>query len=112
LKGKSADTFAPIGPFLATTDEIQDPQNLDLWLKLNGEKIQESNTSDMIFNIAHQISYISQYMTLLPGDMISTGTPSGVGLGMNPPKYLKEGDVVVLGIDQLGSGRQEVVNYK
>ena len=112
LKGKSADTFAPIGPFLATADEIEDPQNLDLWLKLNGEKIQDSNTSDMVFTIAHQISYISQYMTLLPGDMISSGTPSGVGMGMNPPKYLKEGDVVELGIENLGSGKQNAVKYQ
>lgn len=105
-KGKGCDTFAPIGPFIATKDEIKDPNNLNLWLKLNGEKIQDSSTSDFIFNVQHVVSYISQYMTLLPGDIISTGTPSGVGLGFNPPKYLKPGDVVELGIEGLGSSKQ------
>ncbi|MDO6819469.1 fumarylacetoacetate hydrolase family protein [Zobellia sp. 1_MG-2023] len=107
-KGKGCDTFAPIGPFIATADEIKNPNNLDLWLKLNGETLQDSNTSDFIFNVQEVVSYISQYMTLLPGDIISTGTPSGVGLGFNPPKYLKEGDVVELGIEGLGSSKQQV----
>ncbi|WP_400073789.1 fumarylacetoacetate hydrolase family protein [Zobellia russellii] len=107
-KGKGCDTFAPIGPFIATADEIENPNNLDLWLKLNGETLQDSNTSDFIFNVQEVVSYISQYMTLLPGDIISTGTPSGVGLGFNPPKYLKEGDVVELGIEGLGSSKQHV----
>jgi 2,4-didehydro-3-deoxy-L-rhamnonate hydrolase len=107
VKGKSCDTFAPLGPFIATTDEIADPHNLNLWLKVNGEKLQNSNTSDFVFNIPESISYISQFMTLLPGDIISTGTPFGVGLGFNPPRYLKAGDVVELGIDGLGASRQE-----
>ncbi|MBT9188782.1 fumarylacetoacetate hydrolase family protein [Zobellia russellii] len=111
-KGKGCDTFAPIGPFIATADEIKNPNNLDLWLKLNGETLQDSNTSDFIFNVEEVVSYISQYMTLLPGDIISTGTPSGVGLGFNPPKYLKEGDVVELGIEGLGSSKQQVKAYK
>ncbi|MDO6518650.1 fumarylacetoacetate hydrolase family protein [Zobellia uliginosa] len=111
-KGKGCDTFAPIGPFIATADEIKNPNDLDLWLKLNGETLQDSNTSDFIFNVQEVVSYISQYMTLLPGDIISTGTPSGVGLGFNPPKYLKEGDVVELGIEGLGSSKQHVKAYK
>ena len=102
VKGKSCDTFAPLGPFIATTDEINNPNDLNLWLKLNGEIMQDSSTSDFIFNIQEVVSYISQFMTLLPGDIISTGTPFGVGLGLNPPRYLKEGDVVELGIDGLG----------
>lgn len=109
VKGKSADTFAPLGPFLATTEEIENPHNLRLWLKVNGEEKQESNTSDMIFKVPYLISYISQYMSLLPGDVISTGTPSGVGLGFKPPQYLKAGDVVELGIDCLGSSKQRVI---
>lgn len=111
VKGKSCDTFAPIGPYIATTDEIKDPNNLNLWLKLNGEMVQNSNTSDFIFNIQEVVSYISQFMTLLPGDIISTGTPFGVGLGFDPPKYLKPGDVVELGIDGLGSSRQNCKAY-
>ncbi|CAZ97611.1 fumarylacetoacetate hydrolase family protein [Zobellia galactanivorans] len=111
-KGKGCDTFAPIGPFIATADEIKNPNDLDLWLKLNGETLQDSNTSDFIFNVQEVVSYISQYMTLLPGDIISTGTPSGVGLGFNPPKYIKEGDVVELGIEGLGSSKQHVKAYK
>ena len=99
VKGKSCDTFAPMGPYIATKDEIKDPNNLNLWLKLNGKMMQNSNTSDFIFNIQMVVSYISQFMTLLPGDVISTGTPFGVGLGLNPPKYLKPGDVVELGIE-------------
>ena len=106
VKGKSCDSFAPIGPFIATCDEIEDPNNLKLWLKLNGETMQNSSTSDFIFNVEQVVSYISQFMSLLPGDIISTGTPFGVGLGLNPPKYLKEGDVMELGIENLGISRQ------
>ncbi|MEO1857020.1 MAG: fumarylacetoacetate hydrolase family protein [Rubritalea sp.] len=109
VKGKSADTFAPFGPYMATTDEITDPNNLNLWLKLNGEKIQDSTTADFIFNVQHVISYLSEFMTLLPGDVISTGTPAGVGLGFKPPVYLKAGDVVELGIDGLGIQKQTAV---
>jgi len=112
VKGKSCDTFAPIGPFIATPDEIGDPNNLNLWLKLNGEEMQNSNTSDFIFNIQQVVSYISQFMTLLPGDVISTGTPFGVGLGLNPPRYLKDGDVIELGIDGLGISKQTCKAYK
>ncbi|MFA6456449.1 MAG: fumarylacetoacetate hydrolase family protein, partial [Bacteroidota bacterium] len=112
VKGKSADTFAPMGPFLATKDEIANPDNLHLWLKLNGKMMQDSNTSDLIFKIPFIVSYISQFMTLLPGDVISTGTPSGVGLGLNPPTYLTPGDVIELGIDGLGSAIQHVVAWQ
>ena len=111
VKGKSADTFAPVGPFLATRDEVSDPHNLNLWLKVNGEKLQDSNTSDLIFDIPTLISYLSNYMTLLPGDIISTGTPAGVGLGLNPPRFLKPGDVVELGIEKLGVMRQNAVAF-
>ena len=111
VKGKSCDTFAPLGPFLATKDEINDPHQLNLWLTVNGEKMQNSNTSDLVFNIPFLVSYLSQYMTLLPGDVVSTGTPFGVGLGFNPPRYLKPGDVVELGIDGLGIQRQTMVAY-
>lgn len=111
-KGKGCDTFAPLGPFIATKDEIKNPNNLHLWLKLNGETVQNSNTSDFIFNVEEVVSYISQYMTLLPGDIISTGTPFGVGLGFNPPKYLKPGDVVELGIEGLGTSKQVAKAYK
>ena len=112
VKGKSCDTFAPIGPFIATKDEIQNPHNLNLWLSLNGEIMQQSNTSDMIFYIPKLISYISNCMTLLPGDLISTGTPFGVGLGLDPQKYLKDGDVMELGIDGLGISKQFVKSFK
>jgi 2-keto-4-pentenoate hydratase/2-oxohepta-3-ene-1,7-dioic acid hydratase in catechol pathway len=112
VKGKSCDTFAPIGPFLATKEEIQNPHNLDLWLKVNGETLQLSNTSDLVFNIPQLVSYISQYMTLLPGDIISTGTPFGVGFGFDPPKYLKPGDVVELGIEGLGTSKQLAKAYE
>lgn len=112
VKGKSADNFAPLGPYLVTKDEIKDPHNLRLWLNVNGETMQDSNTSDLVFDVPTLVSYISQYMTLLPGDIISTGTPSGVGLGLKPPKYLKDGDVVELGIDGLGTARQVAVNAK
>ena len=110
VKGKSADTYAPLGPYLATADEIADPHNLHLWLTVNGEKKQSGNTSNFIFNIPHVISYLSGFMTLLPGDVISTGTPAGVGLGFNPPQYLKPGDVIELGIDGLGTQRQTAVS--
>ena len=112
VKGKSCDSFAPVGPFIATKDEIADPNSLDLWLKLNGEMMQDSNTSDFIFNIQQVVSHISQFMTLLPGDIISTGTPFGVGLGLTPPKYLKAGDVVELGIEGLGVSKQLCKNYQ
>ena len=111
VKGKSCDTFAPLGPFIATKDEIEDPHNLNLWLTLNGETMQNSNTSDFVFDIPKLVSYISQFMSLLPGDIISTGTPFGVGLGLTPPTYLKPGDVVELGIDGLGSSKQHVKAY-
>jgi 2,4-diketo-3-deoxy-L-fuconate hydrolase len=110
VKGKSADTFAPLGPFLATPDEIPDPGALGMWLTVNGERRQNSSTSNMVFDVAHLVSYVSQFMTLLPGDVISTGTPAGVGLGIKPsPVYLKAGDVVALGIDRLGEQRQQAV---
>jgi len=112
VKGKSADTFAPFGPFLATRDEIPDTDRLGMWLKVNGEYRQRSSTSEMIFDVATLVSYVSQFMTLLPGDIISTGTPAGVGLGMKPPQYLKPNDVVELGIDQLGESRQNVVAWR
>ena len=111
VKGKSCDTFAPLGPYIATADEIKDPNNLRLWLKLNGKRVQDSSTSDFIFNIQQVISYISQFMTLLPGDIISTGTPSGVGLGFDPPTYLAPGDEVELGVEGLGVSKQKVVAY-
>jgi 2-keto-4-pentenoate hydratase/2-oxohepta-3-ene-1,7-dioic acid hydratase in catechol pathway len=112
VKGKSADTFAPIGPFLATPDEIPDPGALRMWLSVNGEMRQDSTTANMIFDVPTLISYISQFMTLLPGDVISTGTPAGVGLGMKPsPVYLEAGDVVALGIDGLGESCQRVVRH-
>ena len=108
-KGKGQDTFAPLGPFLATPDEIKDAQKLPLWLTVNGERRQTSNTDQMIFDVPTLVSYLSRFMTLLPGDVISTGTPPGVGLGFHPPLYLKAGDVVELGIQGLGSQRQRVV---
>jgi 2-keto-4-pentenoate hydratase/2-oxohepta-3-ene-1,7-dioic acid hydratase in catechol pathway len=112
VKGKSADTFAPLGPWLATPDEIPDPRHLRMWLTVNGEMRQQSTTANMIADVFAVVSYVSQFMTLLPGDVITTGTPAGVGLGMKPePRYLKAGDVVELGIDGLGSARQEVVAY-
>jgi 2,4-didehydro-3-deoxy-L-rhamnonate hydrolase len=110
VKGKSADTFAPLGPFVATRDEIADFNALNMWLKVNGEFRQKGSTSKMIFDVPTLVSYVSEFMTLLPGDVISTGTPAGVGLGMKPPQYLKAGDVVELGIDGLGESRQAVVN--
>lgn len=110
-KGKGCDTFAPMGPYLTTTDEIPNINNVRLWLKVNGKTYQDGNTSNLIFSVAHVVSYVSQFMTLLPGDVISTGTPAGVGLGFNPPIYLKPGDVVELGADYLGESRQEVVAF-
>jgi 2-keto-4-pentenoate hydratase/2-oxohepta-3-ene-1,7-dioic acid hydratase in catechol pathway len=109
VKGKSADTFAPLGPVLATRDEVSDPQNLSLWLQLNGEYRQRGNTRDMIFGVAELVSYVSQFMSLLPGDIISTGTPAGVGMGSKPQRYLRAGDVCQLGIDGLGEARQRVL---
>ncbi|MGC4036865.1 MAG: fumarylacetoacetate hydrolase family protein [Chitinophagaceae bacterium] len=111
-KGKGCDTFAPLGPFLATPDELGDIDNLRLWLTVNGNKMQDGNTSNFIFKLPHIISYTSQFMTLLPGDVISTGTPAGVAMGMKGQPYLREGDVVELGIDGLGSSKQKLVSYK
>ncbi|MFA5915520.1 MAG: fumarylacetoacetate hydrolase family protein [Burkholderiales bacterium] len=111
-KGKGCDTFGPIGPWLVTTDEIRDPQNLDMWLDVNGRRMQKGNTRTMIFGVAKLVAYCSQYMTLMPGDIITTGTPPGVGLGIKPePVFLKPGDVMNLGIQGLGEQRQEVVAY-
>ncbi len=108
VKGKSCDTFAPLGPWLATPDSMPDINHLRLWLTVNGKTFQDGNTNNLIFNIPFLVHYVSQFMTLLPGDVISTGTPAGVGLGFNPPIYLKEGDVVALGIDGLGTSSQVV----
>lgn len=110
-KGKGCDTFAPLGPFLATKDEIEDVHNLNMWLDVNGKRFQTSNTKQLIFNVPQVVSYISQFMTLLPGDVISTGTPHGVGLGFNPPIYLKAGDVMTLGMDGLGEQKQVAKKY-
>ena len=112
VKGKSCDTFAPLGPFLATTNDIADPQALPMWLTVNGETRQKGTTANMVFGVRSLVSYVSQFMTLLPGDVISTGTPAGVGLGIKPePVFLKAGDVVELGIDGLGRQRQAVTAY-
>ena len=108
-KGKSCDSFAPMGPFLVTSDEIADPQELRLWCKVNGEIRQNSWTKDMLFGVKHMVSYISRFMTLLPGDVIATGTPSGVAMGMNPPRYLQAGDLVECGVEHLGEMTQRVV---
>lgn len=110
-KGKGCDTFAPLGPWFVTKDEINDVHNLRLWLSVNGKLMQDGNTDDLIFSIPKLVSYISEFMTLLPGDIISTGTPHGVGLGFNPPVYLKPGDVMELGIDGLGISKQQVKAY-
>lgn len=113
VKGKSCDSFAPLGPFMATPDEIKDIHNVRLWLSLNGKMMQDGNTSNLIFKIPFLISYLSQFMTLLPGDIISTGTPAGVGLGQKPePFYVKPGDIIELGIDGLGKSKQVAVAYK
>lgn len=110
-KGKGCDTFAPLGPYLVTKDEIPDDNNLRLWLKVNDKIMQDGNTANFIFNIPYLVAYISRFMTLLPGDVISTGTPAGVGLGFSPAIYLKAGDVCELGIDGLGTARQNVIAY-
>ncbi len=112
VKGKSCDTFAPLGPFVATKEEIEDVHQLPMWLKVNGTTMQNGNTANMIFKVPFIVSYLSQFMSLLPGDVISTGTPAGVGLGFHPPIYLKEGDEVELGIEGLGSSRQRVVAHR
>jgi 2,4-didehydro-3-deoxy-L-rhamnonate hydrolase len=112
VKGKSCDTFAPMGPFLATKDEVTDVDKLRLWLKLNDQMVQDGTTANLIFKIPFLVSYLSQFMTLLPGDVISTGTPAGVGLGMNPQVYLKDGDVMELGIEGLGTSKQSVKAYR
>jgi 2,4-didehydro-3-deoxy-L-rhamnonate hydrolase len=110
-KGKGCDTFAPLGPWLVTKDEVADSGNLRLWLTVNGQTMQDGTTANFIFNVPYVVSYVSQFMTLLPGDVISTGTPAGVGLGMKPPLYLEPGDVVELGIDGLGTSKQSVVAF-
>ncbi len=112
VKGKSNDTFAPLGPYFVPAEQVGNANDLNLWLSLNGKKIQDSTTSDMIFHIPFLVSYLSQFMTLLPGDVITTGTPAGVGLGMKPQVYLKPGDVVELGIEKLGQQRQEAIAWK
>jgi 2-keto-4-pentenoate hydratase/2-oxohepta-3-ene-1,7-dioic acid hydratase in catechol pathway len=111
-KGKSADTYCPVGPWLVTSDEVPDPQKLDLFCKVNDKTMQQGTTANMIFGVAHIVSYISQYMTLMPGDIIPTGTPAGVGLGMKPPLFLKAGDTMHLGIGGLGEQRQKVVAFR
>ena len=111
-RGKGCDTFCPVGPWLVTKDEISRPQNLSIWLELNGKKMQNGNTKTMVFNIKELISYVSHYMTLYPGDIIATGTPPGVGMGMKPPRYLKKGDEMKLGIDGLGVQIQKVISWK
>ncbi len=110
VKGKSADTFGPLGPWLVTRDEVSDPQNLEMWLDVNGEAMQRGSTSTMIFRVAHIVSYLSQFMSLQPGDVISTGTPPGVGLSRSPQRFLRAGDVVSLGIQGLGDQRQVCIN--
>jgi 2-keto-4-pentenoate hydratase/2-oxohepta-3-ene-1,7-dioic acid hydratase in catechol pathway len=110
VKGKSADTFGPIGPWLVTADEVPDPQNLRLWLEVDGHRYQDGSTKTMVFGVAHLVSYVSRFMSLQPGDILSTGTPPGVGHGQKPPRYLKAGNVVRLGIDGLGTQQQTVVN--
>ena len=109
MKGKSADTFGPIGPWLVTTDEVPDPQDLPMWLKVNGETMQNGSTRTMVYGVKYLVSYLSQFMSLHPGDIISTGTPPGVGMGMKPQRWLKPGDVVELGIDGLGTQKQNIV---
>ncbi len=111
-KGKGCDTFAPLGPWLVTKDEVADIHNLNLWLSLNGKMMQQGNTSDLVFGVPFLVSYISRFMTLLPGDIISTGTPAGVGLGMKPPLYIQPGDVMKLGIDGMGESEQKAVAYQ
>ena len=110
-KGKGCDTFCPVGPWLVTRDEVPDPQALGLWLDVNDERAQRGNTATMVFGVAHLVSYVSRFMTLHPGDLICTGTPPGVGMGAKPPRYLKAGDTMRLGIDGLGEQMQTVVAY-
>lgn len=109
VKGKSHDTFGPVGPWLVTRDEVANPQNLRLWLELNGERVQNGSTATMVYGVAHLISYLSKFMTLQPGDIITTGTPPGVGMGMTPQRFLKPGDVMQLGVEGLGSQRQKTI---
>jgi len=111
IKGKSADTFAPLGPWLITRDEVADPQNLNLWLDLNGQRRQAGHTGDMIFSVVELVSHLSQFMTLMPGDLICTGTPAGVGLGCDPPEFMKPGDVLEFGIEGLGQQRHDIIAY-
>ncbi|WP_112322133.1 fumarylacetoacetate hydrolase family protein [Oceanibium sediminis] len=108
VKGKSADTFGPIGPWLVTADEVKDPQDLPMWLEVNGQRVQDGSTRTMVFGVAHLVSYLSEFMSLQPGDIISTGTPPGVGMGQKPPRYLKSGDVMTLGVEGLGTQTQNV----
>jgi 2-keto-4-pentenoate hydratase/2-oxohepta-3-ene-1,7-dioic acid hydratase in catechol pathway len=110
-KGKGCDTFGPLGPWLVTRDEVPNPQKLGLWLDVNGQRVQSGNTKTMVFNVAKIVSYVSQFMTLMPGDVITTGTPPGVGMGMKPPRFLKVGDVVTLGVEGLGEQCQTVVAF-
>jgi len=112
VKGKSADTFGPIGPYLVTADEVPDPQNLTLWLEVDGHRYQHGNTKTMVFGVAHLISYLTRFMSLQPGDIISTGTPPGVGLGQKPPVYLRPGNLIRLGIEGLGTQTQNVIAYQ
>ena len=112
IRGKGCDTFCPVGPWLVTKDEINDPQNLDVWLEVNGERVQSGNTNTMIFDVKTIVSYVSHFMTLEPGDLIATGTPPGVGMGMKPPKFLKPGDEMKVGINGLGVQTQSVVKWK
>jgi 2-keto-4-pentenoate hydratase/2-oxohepta-3-ene-1,7-dioic acid hydratase in catechol pathway len=111
VKGKSADTFGPIGPWLVTADEVPDPQNLNLWLEVDGHRFQNGNTSKMVFGVAHLVSYLSRFMSLQPGDIISTGTPPGVGLGQKPPIYLRPGQIMKLGVQGLGDQTQKTVPF-
>ena len=111
VKGKSCDTFGPIGPYLVTKDEVPDPQNLKMWLDLNGKRMQDGSTSTMVYGVNFVVSYLSQFMSLQPGDIISTGTPPGVGMGKKPPLYLKSGDTIKLGIEHLGEQCQKMINY-
>jgi 2-keto-4-pentenoate hydratase/2-oxohepta-3-ene-1,7-dioic acid hydratase in catechol pathway len=112
VKGKSLDTFGPVGPWLVTTDEVANPQKLRVWLELNGERVQDGTTANMVFGVAYLVSYLSQFMTLMPGDLVCTGTPAGVGLGMKPQRFLDKGDVMHLGIEGLGEQRQSVVRAR
>lgn len=111
VKGKSADTFGPIGPWLVTADEVPDPQNLNLWLEVDGHRYQDGTTKTMVFGVAHLVSYLSRFMSLQPGDIISTGTPPGVGFGQKPPKYLRAGNTIRLGIEGLGEQTQTVIPF-